>query len=111
MAGGGAFSGANGTTGAVTYTLTSSDLANAYAVSALGSAVGGALPGVETFEIFAEATIGSHVYDGLRRRYRLASLGGFTCQIMQKPFGYLTTTTLPIQAKRGIGKEYHPPNA
>ena len=74
IAGGGAFSGANGTTGAVTYTLTSSDLANAYAVSALGSAVGGALPGVETFEILAEAIIGSLVYDGLPSQIQIRKI-------------------------------------
>jgi hypothetical protein len=72
--GGGSFSGANGTTGAVTYTLSSSDLTNAYAVSALGSAIGGALPGVETFEIFAEATIGSLVYDGLPSQIQIRKI-------------------------------------
>lgn len=72
--GGGSFTNPNGTTGAVTYTLASADLSNAYAVSALGSAVGGALPGVETFEIFAEATIGSNVYDGLPTQIQIRKI-------------------------------------
>jgi hypothetical protein len=61
LRGGGTWSGANGTTGMVTYTLALTDLASAYAISALGI---NSLPGVEEFEIFAEATIGSLVYDG-----------------------------------------------
>lgn len=58
--GGGSFTGANGTTGQVTYNLSATDLSAAYAVSALGSLVG-----TEIFEVFAEAVIGSLVYDGL----------------------------------------------
>jgi hypothetical protein len=65
VSGGGTFSGASQTTGIVNYNLSSSDMANAYAVSALGSAVGGALPGTELFEVLAEATISSLVYDSI----------------------------------------------
>jgi|SRR5579859_3530253 len=65
VAGGGTFSSPNQSTGVVTYNLSSSDMTNAYAASALGSAVGGALPGVELFEVLAEATISSLVYDSL----------------------------------------------
>ncbi len=58
ITGGGVFSNPNGTTGQVTYTLSSTDLADAYAVFSPNT-------GVETFEVFAEATIGAKVYDGL----------------------------------------------
>lgn len=56
--GGGAFSGANGTTGQVIYTLGANDLATAYAAFSPTS-------GIETFEIFVEAVVGSLVYDAL----------------------------------------------
>lgn len=71
LTGGGSFSGANQTTGQVTYTLATTDLANAYAQSALGL---NSLPGVETFEIFAEATIGSLVYDGLPSQIQIRKI-------------------------------------
>ena len=61
--GGGSFTGQNGTTGAATYNLSPTDMATAYAQSALGSAIGGPLPGTEIFEVFAEAVVGSNVYD------------------------------------------------
>lgn len=65
VSGGGTFSSPNQTTGIVLYNLSSSDMSNAYAVSDLGSATGGALPGVELFEVLAEATISTLVYDSL----------------------------------------------
>ena len=71
MTGGGSWTGANGTTGAVAYTLSAGDLANAYAISALGI---NSLPGVEAFEIFAEATIGSLVYDGLPSQIQIRKI-------------------------------------
>lgn len=71
ITGGGTFSSPNGTTGAVTYTLATTDLANAYAVSALGI---NSLPGVEAFEIFAEATTGSLVYDGLPSQIQIRKI-------------------------------------
>jgi hypothetical protein len=58
ITGGGTFSNPNGATGQVTYTLSSTDLANAYALFSTNT-------GVETFEIFAEAVIGINVYDAL----------------------------------------------
>ncbi len=56
VAGGGSFSSPNQATGIVTYNLSSTDLANAYAVFS-------ANPGTEIFEALAEATISSLVYD------------------------------------------------
>lgn len=69
--GGGTFGSPNGTTGAVTYTLASADLANAYAQSALGI---NSLPGTETFEIFVEAAVGSLVYDGLPSQIQIRKI-------------------------------------
>lgn len=69
--GAGAWSGANGSTGQVTYTLASNDLASVYAISALGI---NSLPGTETFEIFPEATIGSLVYDGLPSQIQIRKI-------------------------------------
>src|ERR1700724_539490 len=56
--GSGSFVPNNATTGLATYTLAPNDLAMVYAVFS-------ANPGVETFEIFPEASVGSLVYDGL----------------------------------------------
>jgi hypothetical protein len=56
----GAFVPTDPTTGIATFTPSSTDLADAYAVSALGI---NSLPGTEIFEVFAEAVIGTAVYD------------------------------------------------
>jgi hypothetical protein len=65
--GGGTWSSPNGSTGAVTYTLSNTDLASAYALFSSN-------PGVETFEIFAEATVGLNVYDGLPTQIQIRKI-------------------------------------
>lgn len=67
ITGGGTFSSPNGTTGAVTYTLSATDLADAYALYST-------VTGTETFEIYPEATIGSLVYDGLPTQIQIMKI-------------------------------------
>jgi hypothetical protein len=54
--GSGSFGGANGQTGQVTYTLSSTDLATVYAAAS-------GTPDIQQFELFVEAVVGSLVYD------------------------------------------------
>src|SRR2546421_7765126 len=65
--GGGTFPVTNPATGLATYNLTATDLATAYAVFS-------ANPGVETFEIFPEATVGALVYDGLPTQIQIRKI-------------------------------------